>query len=207
MTSAGKQSEMEVKRLGSSDPIDADCDHTAIDSPDSIGIGALKQCDARVKRLDALSRLLESFADPLWTSSEDIDQLSMALKQNAYLPAIRNRMLSLQLTPYESCSADSALLRGLDTPWPGQDSVLQRARLCGPDIVSEISSLRSLEEQASSTTMKMLTQMSEDIPLCVEEARTAMSKTRSRFNPARSELADAVDRILVKKESSTAQDR
>ena len=77
----------------------------------------------------------------------------------------------------------------------------ENARKCGEELSEEVSSLRLLEDQTLKTVHAMIASMSEDIPICAEEAQAILSRVKAMFSPARQALSAAVRRLAAEQDS------
>jgi hypothetical protein len=158
--------------------------------------GAVKRCEASVKRLQRMNEALESLANAAWFSPDHSQTLAERLKINKYYPAIRSKMLDSGLMHHVS----QRKIDDIDSDAADPD-LFENARKCGPEISDEVSTLQMLEDKTSKTVRAMLESMSGDVPICTEEAKSILSHVKATFNPARAALSAAVRRLAVEKDS------
>ena len=183
----------------------ADACHEACSQPASLPesdevVGALTRCEAHMRRLERLNAMLESSSNESWSRSDNRQMLAMGLKKNKYFPAIQSLLLAVRLRnqklTQEVPATTTSYLSDDHTPTLNTD-VSEQARMCGSDIAEEVGSLLRLENQTAQTVLDILRGMSEDIPICKEEARTIVSHARAQYSPAKAALTDAVHRAAT----------
>jgi hypothetical protein len=128
--------------------------------------------------------------------------LAMGLKKNKYFPAIQSLLLAIRLRSQESIQdippKTTSYLSDAHTPALNTDvSEQHEVRKCGSDIAEEVGSLLRLENQTAHTVLDILRGMSEDIPICKEEARTIVSHARAQYSPTKAALTGAVHRAAT----------
>jgi hypothetical protein len=197
--------------------------------------GALMRCEARVKRLDRLNALLESFSSEGWATCENRQALSARLRRNRFYPALQEAMLTLRLERQGRLEANCTLLpshRRADVPIACEPEVVsaseaaaavaaaaaaaassaeeglsELARTIGADVAGEVSALRMLERQTLGTVAAMAHSLSADVPVSGEDLRAMIARARDEYAPARRALAAAVQRVAEEKEAGLCNAR
>ena len=166
--------------------------------------GALKRCEANVKRMARLNSMMESFAGESWSDTDHCKSLARNLRNSKYFPALQSRMLRFRLMKRQCRHSQLANI----VEHPQHDTELNRnAMRCGADMSDEVGSLQLLQERAVDTLRAMLRSMSGDVSICGEEVQAALSRVRSSFASANKALSHAVSRLAADKESSTLASR
>ena len=161
--------------------------------------GAVKRCEASVKRLERINEMLESFAEGAWSSGDDMQTLARDLRRNKHYSAIQSRMLHSRLMRHER----QPMLADVDI-FAADPNLFNYARSCGAEMNEELISLQMLEEQTLKTVQAMVASMSGDVPICTEEARSIVSSVRAKFGPAHRALSAAMRRLAVEKDSHSS---
>ena len=130
-----------------------------------------------LSRLDFLNQRIEYFWDSENLQAEETDTLSLRLQQNRFFPAIRSKLIMARLGPYESNKG--RLLRS-QASTPLVASVLN-IEDHGIEMISATSALQALQSLSSNVVLKMITKISGEIPLCIEEVEAISHHLNSRF--------------------------
>jgi hypothetical protein len=83
--------------VGFFDSVQSKLESPADPTPTHGAEGAVKRCEASVKRLDHMNEILEALADEAWFSSNHGQTLAQRFKLNTYCPAIRSKLLDFSL--------------------------------------------------------------------------------------------------------------
>ena len=162
--------------------------------------GPYNRCRINKERLDKLNDILTSLDDSYWCDFDDCEHELKALKFNRYFPAIRAKLLFQRIIP---CETNADHLQHISGPAPGYNDLEAKAFMCGSDVVSEVSSLRMLEQQTGRTLKSILRAASEDIPLCKEETDAIVANVGMMYTPALRALASKVGGIAADAEPGT----
>ena len=161
-------------------------DSSACEYPLRSAEGAVKRCEASVKRLGRMHEMVESLAEEAWSSSDISQSQKIELKLNEYYPTICSKLLDSRL-PHQGSQPSND-----DADSNAYPSLYENARRCAAGIRDEVCSLQMLEEQAVETVQAMLASMSGDVPIRSGEAHAIVSRVKASFNPARRALSEAV---------------
>jgi hypothetical protein len=106
--------------------------------------GAVKRCEASVKRLHRMNEVLESLSEAAWSSSDDMQTLAKRFRLNHYYPTIRSTMLKSRLMHHQSQPITNDIDSDAVDP-----NLHENARKCGAEISDEVSSdsLQMLENE------------------------------------------------------------
>ena len=137
-----------------------------------------------VRHLEFLTQRIEFFLDSECRQAEQTDELALRLQHNRSFPAIRQKLLTVRLLPYESGFGP---LHN-ETLTAVVPSVLKEAVDCSALILAAALPLQALESLSSKFVLKMITKVSEEIPFCNEEVEAIIHHLNSRFNALKTRI-------------------
>ncbi len=186
------------------DRLQSKLDSPADEIPAHNAEGAVKRCEASVKRLERMNGMLDSIADGAWLSSDQMQALTKKLNLNKFYAAIRSRMFDSRLMhQVQHASQDSQESQpkqdGID-PAAADPDLYKIANKCGAEMSDEVSTLQLLEDKTLEKVRAMLASINGEIPICTEEVETILSHVKVKFNPARKALSAAMRILAVEKD-------